>query len=85
MNGSKKTYLTLGFLMLCALLLAAVPALMVWKWHIMSLADPSALIGLIAAWVAALIILAVCVWYQRQLHTKPTAAQIPVGTPAAER
>lgn len=80
MKESKKIYLALGFLALCAIVLAAVPALMVWRWEMMSLSDPAALIGLIASWVVALVLLVGCGWYYRQVRERAqhrAAAPVP--------
>lgn len=80
MKESKKIYLALGFVTLCALALAAVPALMIWRWEMMSLSAPSVLIGLIASWVAALVLLIGCGWYYRQVRERAqrrAAAPVP--------
>lgn len=64
-TSNAKTYFALAFFTLVALLLAIVPALMVWQWHMMSAADPAVILGLAAGWVCALAILAGCAWYYR--------------------
>lgn len=65
----KKTYLSLVLIYLFAILLAVIPALMVWKWHLMVAVDPTTILCLIASWVCALLIMAVCTWYYHQIHT----------------
>ena len=85
---TNRSYLTLGFLVLCALALAIVPALMIWHWEMMSLSDPSVVIGLIVSWIVALVILIVCGWYYRQVRARRSAAAkrpAPTCTPATEQ
>ena len=80
MKESKKNYLTLCFLTICALALAIVPALMIWRWEMMSLSDPTVVIGLIVSWVVALVLLIGCGWYYRQVRERAqrrTTAPIP--------
>ena len=81
--------IALGFLALAALLLAAVPALLVWGWHLMSPSDPGTILALIASWVCALAILAGCVWIRHRLcSTTPSSskavnetAEAPIPSP----
>lgn len=82
----KKTYLSLALIYLFALLLAVIPALMVWKWHLMAAGDPTTVLCLIASWVCALLIMAVCTWYYHQIHTtasRPEVLRKTADSPAA--
>lgn len=82
----KKTYLSLALIYLFAILLAVIPALMVWKWHLMVAVDPTTILCLIASWVCALLIMAVCTWYYHQIHTtsaRPEVIGKTADSPAA--
>lgn len=68
------TYLALFLLSAAALLLAILPALMVWVWRLMPISDPVNLLALAASWVCALAILAGCAWYYRKLRAEARAA-----------
>lgn len=83
MKKEKYFYLTLGFLVLWALALAILPALMIWRWEMMSLSDPTVVIGLIVSWAIAVAVLFGCGWYYHQFRTRldannPTPACKPV-------
>lgn len=82
----KKTYLSLALIYLFAILLAVIPALMVWKWHLMAAGDPTTVLCLIASWVCALLIMAVCTWYYHQINTtasRPEMVGKTADSPAA--
>lgn len=82
----KKTYLSLALIYLFAILLAVIPALMVWKWHLMAAGDLTTVLCLIASWVCALLIMAVCTWYYHQIHTtasRPEVLRKTADSPAA--
>ena len=82
----KKTYLSLALIYLFAILLAVIPALMVGKWHLMAAVDPTTILCLIASWVCALLIMAVCTWYYHQIHTtsaRPEMVGKAADSPAA--
>ncbi len=68
MKKEKYFYLTLIFFVLCALALAIVPALMIWRWEMMSLDDPTVVIGLIVSWAIAIAVLFGCGWYHHQFR-----------------
>ncbi len=78
MKETKNSYWAIGFLILCAIALAVVPALMIWHWEMMSLSEPTVLLGLIASWIAALVILGGCGWYLRHMRARQrSAAPVP--------
>lgn len=85
MKKEKYFYFTLGFLVLCALALAIVPALMIWRWEMMSLNDPTVVIGLIVSWAIAVAVLIGCGWYHHQFRTRLNAGNpVPACKPATE-
>ena len=72
----KKSYVSLALIYLFAILLAVVPALMVWEWHMMALSNPTTVLCLIACWVCAVLIWAGCTWYFRQLRSVSSQSQV---------
>lgn len=85
MKKEKYYYFTLVFFVLCALALAVVPALMIWRWEMMSLSDPTVVIGLIVSWAIAVAVLLFCGWYHHQHLTRLSSSKpAPVCKPVAE-